>query len=54
MEQIKKRIMVLVPSIGIGGRERIALNTVDCLKKSGYEVFLVIFSKQGKRIPNRY
>ena len=48
MEQIKKRIMVLVPSIGIGGRERIALNTVDCLKKSGYEVFLVIFQNREK------
>ena len=48
MEQIKKRIMVLVPSIGIGGRERIALNTVDCLKKSGYEVFFVIFQNREK------
>lgn len=51
MEQIKKRVMVLVPSIGIGGQERIALNTVECLKNRGYEVFPVVFQKREKEYP---
>ena len=40
-----KNIVVLVPSLTIGGREKIALNTLKCLKDS-YNVFLVVFERK--------
>lgn len=39
-----KRILVLVPSICIGGQERIAINTVNCLKTQ-YDVKFVVFQR---------
>ena len=39
-----KNILILVPSIGIGGREKIAINTYSCLKDK-YNVSFVIFQR---------
>ena len=41
----KKRLLVVVPSIGIGGRERIAISTADCLQEQ-YDTKLVIFQRK--------
>lgn len=40
-----KTILLLVPSLGIGGQEKIAINTVQCLKDE-YYVKLVVFQKK--------
>ena len=40
-----KRVLLLVPSLGIGGQEKIAINTANCLKKK-YDVSFVIFQKK--------
>lgn len=42
-----KKILIVVPSLGIGGQERIAINMADCLK-SDYDVKLVIFQSKEK------
>ena len=39
-----KTVLILVPCLGIGGQERIAINTANCLKND-YNVKLVIFQK---------
>ena len=39
-----KNILLVVPSLGIGGQERIAINTALCLKDK-YNVKLVVFQK---------
>ncbi|MBP1762973.1 MAG: glycosyl transferase group 1 [Firmicutes bacterium] len=41
----RKNLLVLVANIGIGGQERIAINTADILQKD-YNTILVIFNKQ--------
>ncbi len=40
-----KNIVVLVPSVTIGGREKVAINTVKCLQED-YNVFLVVFDRK--------
>lgn len=40
-----KNILILVPSLGIGGREKIAINTYNILKEK-YNVFFVVFQRQ--------
>ena len=40
-----KKILILVPNLGIGGQEKIAINTAKCLKSS-YDVKIVIFEKR--------
>lgn len=46
MQNKQKKILVVVPSIGIGGRERIAINTVRCFENLGYRTILVIFQRR--------
>ena len=41
----RKTILVVSPGIGIGGRERIALNTVRSFEELGYRAVLVVFRK---------
>ena len=41
----KKTVLLLVPSLGVGGQERIALNTAECLSEH-YDVRLAIFQKK--------
>ena len=43
----KKNILLLVPSLGIGGQERIAVNTASCLTTS-YNVYILTFQRLGK------
>lgn len=40
-----KKILLLVPSLGIGGQEKIAINTANCLKAK-YDVRLVVFQER--------
>ena len=40
-----KKVLLLVPSLGIGGQEKIAINTVKCLKAK-YDVRLAVFQKR--------
>lgn len=42
-----KNIVILVPSLGIGGREKIAINTYNSLKNK-YNVYLVVFERLDK------
>lgn len=41
----KKKLLVLVPNIGIGGQERVAVNTVNILKED-YNTVLAVFYKE--------
>lgn len=41
----RKRVIIAVPSLGIGGQERIAINTASCLRDD-YEVKIVVFQKK--------
>lgn len=43
----KKRILLVCPSLGIGGRERIAINTVEALRDL-YDVNLAVFMRKEK------
>ena len=47
----QKTILVISPSLGIGGRERIAINTVRCLKSLGYRAILVVFQRRDVEYP---
>lgn len=38
----RKKLLIVVPSLGIGGQERVAVNMVNCLK-ADYDVKLVVF-----------
>ncbi|MBE6596318.1 MAG: glycosyltransferase [Ruminococcaceae bacterium] len=40
-----KTVLLLVPSLGIGGQEKIAINTVRCLEEK-YNVKMIIFQKK--------
>lgn len=40
-----KTILLIVPALGIGGQERIAVNTASCLK-DGYDVKIIVFEKK--------
>lgn len=42
---MKRKLLVVAPSLGIGGQERIALNTVKCLQED-MDVELVIFQRK--------
>lgn len=44
-ELIKKRILLVVPSLEIGGQERVAVNTAEGLKNE-YDVEIVIFQRR--------
>ena len=53
----QETILVISPSLGIGGRERIAINTVHCFESLGYRTILVLlqhrdveYSFSGERI----
>ncbi len=47
----QETILVISPSLGIGGRERIAINTVRCLENLGYRVILVLFQRRDIEYP---
>ncbi|MBR5280149.1 MAG: glycosyltransferase [Clostridia bacterium] len=51
--QIKKRVLIVVPSLGIGGQEKVAVDTVLALKDD-YEIRTVTFHKKenGKEYPD--
>ena len=44
-------VLVISPSIGIGGREKIAINTVRSFERLGYHAILVIFQRCGVEYP---
>ena len=46
----KKKIIIILPSINIGGTEKVLLQYADTLVKFGYEVQLVVI----KKIKNEY
>ena len=47
----QKSILVISPSLGIGGRERIAINTVRCLEGLGYRAILVLLQRRDVEYP---
>lgn len=47
---MKDKILILVPGLGGGGQERIAIQTADILKKQ-YEPIIVVFSKNNQVYP---
>lgn len=51
MKDQRQTIMVISPSLGIGGRERIAINTVKCFENLGYHAILVIFQNRDVEYP---
>ena len=51
MKDQRRTILVISPSLGIGGRERIAINTVKCFENLGYHVILVIFQNRDVEYP---
>ena len=44
-------VLIVSPSLGIGGRERIALNTVQAFEELGYHVILVVFQRRDAEYP---
>ncbi len=51
MKDQRQTILVISPSLGIGGRERIAINTVKCFENLGYHAILVIFQNRDVEYP---
>lgn len=51
MNDQKRTVFVVSPSLGIGGRERIAINTVKCFENLGYHAILVIFQNREVEYP---
>ena len=47
----RKTILVVSPSVAIGGREKIALNTVRCFEQLGYRAVLVVFRRCETEYP---
>ncbi len=47
----RKTILVVSPSLGTGGREKIALNTVRCFEQLGYRAVLVVFRRCETEYP---
>ena len=47
----QKTVLVISPSLGIGGRERIAINTVRCLEGLGYRAVLVLLQRRDVEYP---
>lgn len=47
----KGTALVISPSLGIGGRERIAINTVRSFERLGYRAILVIFQQREVEYP---
>lgn len=47
----QETILVISPSLGIGGRERIAINTVRCLEGLGYRAVLVLLQRRDVEYP---
>ena len=48
-----KKILLVVPSLGIGGQEKIAINTAHCLKDD-YDVKLVVFNREDVEFDTTY
>ena len=42
----QKTVFIISPSLGIGGREKIAINTVTCFKNLNYHVILIVFQRR--------
>ena len=51
MGERKSTVLVIVPSLGIGGRERIAVNTVLAFERLGYHPILIIFQRRESEYP---
>ena len=47
----KKRVLVMISSLGGGGAERVATRLSSCLAERGHEVFLMPFSKTEQPYP---
>ena len=47
----RKTILVVSPSLAIGGREKIALNTIRCFDELGYRAVLVVFRRCEREYP---
>ena len=47
----RKTILVVSPSLAIGGREKIALNTIRCFDELGYRAVLVVFRRCETEYP---
>lgn len=51
MSDQRRTVLVISPSLGIGGREKIAINTVKCFENLGYHTILVIFQNRDVEYP---